>query len=586
MNKTLPSNSLRVARRNPALSPFEYEIYVGGQEKPLLGYLTRRFDAEGKNPRDTLLVGSREASLTGPLAELDPLFADLRRHFIRLSLLGGKRLGAAKELVNEIKLQPDPHDTRAVAVHTFGPVPVVLGKLAEDEPVAPTVGGFRPQFLAFYPTTGEYSKRPLALLGTSSHEQFARCLRGRLATCFLRYCEDVAGYFDWIRTEITADQLFVAGRAAEGRIGASIRTKLLFVDEKQAAKFPANLRREVSALAGETHLTRVKASYARTVALFLLNEYYSHLGIRSQSKYGEELMSPPPELVGNAEEKWVEVIHGLVQQYRSGVSPSNWLPSTHASAQPYWVQSFANFIAFLGHLREQPAATDFSFQRFQAVCDRGSAARLKDFRSLFAASIPKTRAMELTKPPLIDCTPLPPAAEEAGNWSAQSIWAEPGYAAPHGSTRKVRSYPATREQLEGQMVDDRQERLRLWVIGMLRFCRFTARDIEFFEAIRPLIGEPAVKKLLEQDGARGRWSKSDMRAMLAILRSKTDERVFVHATGRFRLMDFLRSGRIVQSALDAEIFRQQGGLGPVRSAVIIDDACRFARENPPTWLWI
>lgn len=576
----------QITLRADSISPFEYQITLPKSGTVLHAYLTRRFSSTEHDPRDCLLVGIKEGALPEEFRNLSPAFVDLRLRLNRLALESLQRLGAAKTLVNELAEQPV--DDLAIVVHTFGPVPAVVAKLPNFQTSLPAAGQWTPKVIAFYPAEREMRKRPTALVGTASHREFLECLDGRLTTCFARYAEDVAGYFEHIRLALTPDKVFAAARAAEDRLGASIRSKVDFVKKVAGDDKDEALQAYAKEMAARNAAELARGKYVRTLGLYLLNELYGQIGIKRSDKYSRRLDTHARQ-AAEFNSEWVDQLDAVITQYRSKVPPSEWFVSPTKTTR-YWAEAFREFLVFLAWLRTVPKNDPVAFLRAHTILARNSGSPvLKQFEQDYHAVQPRIFP-DFPEVPKLDLLQAEAGTADskasAYRWISEIVWHDATNILPGPPPRANRPIAKTQADIANAIIDGRRERLQLWLIGMLRFCRLHPAEIPAFKYCILELSEPRERRLVVGMGLGEGLSEEAVTNLLKIFQKKCRERVFWVAAEPLKLFQSSKHQGLVESRTLAAIQRNAAGLEWRDIVAVVDRACEKAQFEQSDWLWI
>lgn len=194
-----------------------------------------------------------------------------------------------KFLVNRIKNNPDQFSGLGIAIHHFGPVPVLMtghtytcelhGEIIEAE------------VALYYNRPGDVNKHFRGFF--ANNIVFLQSLDGDYGIIMQRYFEDVAKIFNAIAIRSGLEQAFAWAKLAEDFIGQSIQSKLREsvpdIDSwKRYLPIAENDildERSVRCLIYENHRDDIfGGQYFRNTSMFFLNELYSHLGLESRSE--------------------------------------------------------------------------------------------------------------------------------------------------------------------------------------------------------------------------------------------------------------------------------------------------------------
>lgn len=195
----------------------------------------------------------------------------------------------AKGLVLAIDANVAPQGL-AVAVHHFGPVPVVLVAHSLFEGGRPHLildGVMVDVDVGIYPDLNQ-ANVALRQAGAATVEECLRSYRVGLDVIFRKYLEDVGEDFRDIENSLSTRAALRRSRHFEETLGGSVDGKLdqirmHFKDDK------SRLHGLAKALWDNYGVDIVLASHARLFALFMLNQWYKLVGIKAKvSKYRDK----------------------------------------------------------------------------------------------------------------------------------------------------------------------------------------------------------------------------------------------------------------------------------------------------------
>lgn len=200
-----------------------------------------------------------------------------------------ERTGVAKSIVNDFVEGRESLEGVRIAVHKFGPVPV----LVLDEPVALEVHGRNVEArVAMFPrhertNTGPGGQGRLLPFFTSSRVEFRQSMTVAPHLVFQRYFEDVVEDFHDMRRTVKPWDLYRRAKTAEVRLAESVRGKLeiLVPKERLASDNKEPFKREAWDVFQKIAGTLFEASVARSIALLLLNDVYQLIGIASRTAH-------------------------------------------------------------------------------------------------------------------------------------------------------------------------------------------------------------------------------------------------------------------------------------------------------------
>ena len=378
-------------------SCYKFGVKTGGFWKS--AYLTYRI-SDPDPARDLLLMAYSDFD-NGSLSADDRRALDGLWEQIGLYQQAGfGAIGGAKALVNQIASgwRPFPAAAVAVAVHRYGPVPVCLLPQEHDVPL---YGKTRRVRIALYRDVRGEREAAIKLPAVFNRIQFLQSLRVNLPLTFTRYLEDIGEEFFDIENHCSLGEVFERARNIERVLGESVKSKLEEVwtsagsrksgPESQEAK---RLGREI--LTQDTTAVAV-ATYARLLALFLLNELYEVVGLQDRSSkyrtqinefgtaFGRKLEGVGAGSCDKPFELAVELeqLGRVAEQYMSSAT------IVDAKAQ-LWVQRFIQFGRFVADIRANASVNGSS--------NRSGAMGRRDFRP----QLPRVFVSTLSKVPSAD----------------------------------------------------------------------------------------------------------------------------------------------------------------------------------------
>jgi hypothetical protein len=267
-----------------------------------------------------------------------------------------------KFLVNRIRRTPHQFPQLGVAIHHFGPVPVLMtgrtipqelhGEIIEAEVALYNnrPGDTYQQFRGMFP----------------SNLFFLQSLTGDYDLIMQRYFEDVSQTLAAIAIKSSLPQAFTWGKQAEDFIGQSIQSKLResVPNTTDWAAFDKDVQGvatdEVTArclLFWEHDNDIFEAQYFRNTALYFINELYRHLGLESRSNEYlarfPKMASEYDALLGQgAAAQLVENNANLrqLQQIRVQYLQDDFEGLRHQHSSVVWMQGLITFGTFLLNL--------------------------------------------------------------------------------------------------------------------------------------------------------------------------------------------------------------------------------------------
>jgi hypothetical protein len=264
---------------------------------------------------------------------------------------------------------------------------------------------------------------------------------------------------------------------------------------------------------------------------------------------------------------WVAEMEALVEQYRSGVPPTQWFP---ASTKTYWIRSFSNFARFLAAMREVPRVTGVPVFRCHALGDSADVAG-------FSISYIQTNL----NPPIVK---LPLAktqngTEEACRWLAEIIWN--GNAEIRGrfvaDSKNASALPLICQQA-------RLEHLRDWIVGLTRFCRIhDSGELRALNYYREVLSESCEGSAVIRYAVFRGVAVAANNSMLKVMKGKCKGRVFV-GVEPFQLLS--GTGKLYHSGIQQAINANMAHFDQTEIDQVIQEAFARATTEACDWLWI
>jgi hypothetical protein len=278
-----------IQRQRPDDSCYQFTIQntlTGSKSK---AYLTYELHPTRSFERSLLLCDDRSL-LRSP--EDRARFSELAKE---LQAIHSQQVALTKSVVNRLVAGDLQLSGVRVAVHKFGPVPVVAIGAPFEVPIH---GRFVKAQLALFPNVGPrgspdkiMSPNLMKVLSRapsfiSSREEFVQSMTVAPHLVFQRYLEDVAEDFHDLRRTLRQEHFYRRAKQAETRLSESIGSKLRCLIPKPvpyAARTPWN---QAGFAYFEEHAgTLYEAAIARAFAMMLLNEVYPSAGILSLSQH-------------------------------------------------------------------------------------------------------------------------------------------------------------------------------------------------------------------------------------------------------------------------------------------------------------
>jgi hypothetical protein len=385
-----------------------YHILVRSDHGSCEGELTRD-PREGPGGLRSLLRVDRNdfSRLLGPISwphELRGLVEATQRDS------GFGSIRSAKGRVLEIGAQPDPR--LAVAVHHFGPVPLVMvpnssiGR-APEEPLTIEVNNMPLTLrLGIYPNFGVHATRERNKNSSSGNGpgSVAECLKSYelgLDAMLLKYMEDVAEDLYDIEHHLTLRRALRRARKTEETLSGSVREKL-----DQIRTHLLDSRSPLHSIA-QRLLERygdwiVLASHARIYVLTMLNQFYALNDIKSKTKYKDDWNEVQARARKWLNGRYSDLIEGpgdlgrLVRSYAAhGAGSLSGLDELSAGGS-LWVSKLVSFTRYLTGLKLdnlRPAAARVFFSGRHNSPETGSLFR--DMMSHFANGPSSKRPVEV-----------------------------------------------------------------------------------------------------------------------------------------------------------------------------------------------
>ncbi|MVM35394.1 hypothetical protein GO755_35565 [Spirosoma sp. HMF4905] len=278
------------------------------------------------------------------------------------NLQPGGNFAQDKFLVNRIRTSPHQFPQLGVAIHHFGPVPVLMtGYTIPQKLHGETI---QAQVALYNNRPGDAYQQFRGMFPTTLF--FLQSLTGDYDIIMQRYFEDVAHLLADIAITSSLSDAFAWGKQAEDTIGQSIQSKLresvpTITDWAAFDKrFQGIAADEVTArcLLFQEHDNNIfEAQYFRNTALYFLNELYRHLGLESRS---DEYLARFPKLAseydallgqGTAAQliEYNADLHQL-QQIRVQYLNDDFDGLRHQHSSIVWLQGLITFGTFLLNL--------------------------------------------------------------------------------------------------------------------------------------------------------------------------------------------------------------------------------------------
>jgi hypothetical protein len=276
------------------------------------------------------------------------------------------RMAQAKSLVRRIAAGEISYPGKSILVHRFGPVPA-LAIDTEQSTKLPDGQEVRLRLGLYIGSSSSASGR-LFPEGAPSKVHFLESLKIQTARIFHRYFED-AGEILWaIQHKADLAKALSWGKALETGLAESVKTKLdaVLPDVTAAGSGRKHYHEQASAQSLRTDHGNIvlHTAYARLLILYLINNLYELLGIRSEAqKYFDRLNSFardlskwfPPAFIESATEN-SEALHDLIK-VRDGFDASIRAHSAsdlpHAGSEIWWIKQVSGFARFLAILRKR-----------------------------------------------------------------------------------------------------------------------------------------------------------------------------------------------------------------------------------------
>jgi len=273
---------VRITRQRSDDSCYEFEVRNEMNGRKSRAFLTCELFPSQSSERNLLLCEDDQVFMTF-LTSLDEksAYGTLNQLLITRK---DQRFGVTKSIVNQLVEKEIKLEGIRIAVHTFGPVPVVV---INEQLEISIHGRLIRVHLATFPKPKSNNGSPAQGFPSfiSTKSEFRKCMSVSPHLVFARYLEDVAEDFHDIRRTLRRVDFYRRARNIEKTLVASIKTKLAaFIPTVSLAKARASEDREAWKFFSENSGILYETTVARYWALFLLNEIYQTTGVFSQSK--------------------------------------------------------------------------------------------------------------------------------------------------------------------------------------------------------------------------------------------------------------------------------------------------------------
>lgn len=330
--------------KNPSDEQFgyEYEFKLNGINGK--GFLT--YDLINEPEKRTLLLTTKQNIIP---ENINKDFEALKSQILLYSKNKGS-IGIAKTIVNSIYNNDIKIENVKIAVHKFGPVPVLI--LPETFDL--TFNGInRKCNIAVYPVIAGIKASQTKPLGVNSDLEFLSSLQVRLDVMFKRYLEDVAEYFFDIENHSGLIETFKNAKDAENVLGASILTKLEKIISPTKGKnfvLISNLKLAIENKYGDVVF---KTKYARLFALYFINELYDFVGIKTKDYLEEfrQLRNATNEFSKYFDQDGdLAILKTTLQKYFNSKGISS-IEDLDCITNELWVRRFVDFAKFVSNLK-------------------------------------------------------------------------------------------------------------------------------------------------------------------------------------------------------------------------------------------
>jgi hypothetical protein len=276
-------NNLRIIRLRRDDSCYEFEVQNQVNSRKTRAFLTYELCPAQKFERTLLLCEDPYFFMALELAPNEKLAITTLATLLTKAPKNFK-LGTTKQIVNQLVDREYSLDCIRVAVHTFGPVPVVV---TSDEVQLRVHGRTVKANLAFFPkpnTTGVGNSYGFPCF-ISTKSEFRKCMSVSPHLVFRRYFEDVAEDFHDLRRTLRQVDFYRRAKGIEKTLAASVGSKLQsFIPKIPLTKAGNPEQKE----AWDYFISHAELLYemaiARNWAIFLLNEVYQTMGVYSLSQ--------------------------------------------------------------------------------------------------------------------------------------------------------------------------------------------------------------------------------------------------------------------------------------------------------------
>jgi hypothetical protein len=316
--------------------------------------------------RSTVLL---PAALVKPYLNLTPQqVADielLERTLEELRLLDARgRTAQAKCIVGRIARGEFHYPGKGVAVHRYGPVPVVV--VDTDQTHELPDGTTVTLRLGLY-VSGHRGRR---LNCAPSAVHFLESLKLETALLLRRYFEDAGEMLHAIQHRANLELTLTWAKSVEVVLAESVGSKLAeILDEVSRKNRHTKLTElELSRTLRESRTAEIlQATYGRTLILYLLNQLYELLGIRDRSgdyrrkletfeSRNESLYSHPLREVMALDATLADLV-GIFSAYSTCIDSTFPVEMAPVRSEVSWVKHVAAFARFIAVLRKQAAPT-------------------------------------------------------------------------------------------------------------------------------------------------------------------------------------------------------------------------------------
>jgi hypothetical protein len=275
-------NNIRIIRPRRDDSCYEFEVQNQSNGRKSRAFLTYELFPKQTFERTLLLCEDANFFATLLTSPIEKVAYGTLNNLLRAPK--HSKLGVTKSIVNQLVDGEFQMEGIRVAVHTFGPVPVIV---LDGQVELQVHGRSVKTCLALFPKPnkrdGGSSQGFPFFVATKS--EFRKCMSASPHLVFQRYFEDVAEDFHDLRRTLRQIDFYRRARSIERTLGASIGSKLKNFIPKESLDKSSNPEQKD---AWEFFCNHAGVLYETAIAhswsLFLLNEIYQTMGVFSLSQ--------------------------------------------------------------------------------------------------------------------------------------------------------------------------------------------------------------------------------------------------------------------------------------------------------------